>query len=48
VDAACSGREGVEKARLGQPDIIILDAMMPDLAGVEVLRELQMDVYNQG
>ena len=43
VDAACCGREGVEKARLGRPDIIILDAMMPDLAGVEVLRELQLD-----
>ena len=43
VDAACCGREGVEKAILGRPDIIVLDAMMPDLSGLEVLRELQMD-----
>lgn len=43
VDTACCGREGVEKARLGRPDIIILDVMMPELSGVEVLRELQAD-----
>ncbi|HBB67410.1 MAG: hypothetical protein A2081_01180 [Elusimicrobia bacterium GWC2_61_19] len=43
VDAVCSGRQGVEKALLGRPDIIILDAMMPRFSGVEVLRELQVD-----
>lgn len=43
VVAGC-GREGVDLARRHNPDVAILDVKMPDLSGIEVLRELkQMD-----
>ena len=41
VEVADNGREGVNKARAIKPDIILLDVMMPDVGGIEVLRELQ-------
>jgi len=41
VQLANSGREGLEKAKSFKPDIILLDVMMPDVGGIEVLRELQ-------
>jgi CheY-like chemotaxis protein len=43
VEKARNGREGIEKARVLQPDIILLDVMMPDMGGIEVLRELQVE-----
>lgn len=41
VDAACSGKEGLAIARERQPDLTILDIMMPDMDGFEVLRRLR-------
>ncbi|MDA8130102.1 MAG: response regulator [Elusimicrobia bacterium] len=41
VVLAHSGREGLAKAAAAKPDIIFLDIMMPDMNGIEVLRELQ-------
>lgn len=41
VELADNGRDGLEKARIFKPDIILLDVMMPDIGGIEVLRELQ-------
>jgi DNA-binding NarL/FixJ family response regulator len=38
---AMSGREAVELARAMQPDIAIIDMMMPDLNGLEVTREIR-------
>lgn len=38
---APNGREGLAKAVALKPDIIFLDIMMPDMNGIEVLRELQ-------
>ncbi len=35
------GREGLEYARLHQVDAAVLDIRMPDLSGIEVLRELK-------
>lgn len=35
------GRDGLQKAAALKPDIIFLDIMMPDVNGIEVLRELQ-------
>ena len=40
---ADSGRMGLEKARVDQPDVIILDISLPDLNGYEVLEQLQAD-----
>ena len=34
------GREGLEKARQQRPDLILLDVHLPDISGIDVLREL--------
>jgi len=38
---AVNGREALEKVRLAKPDLIIMDVMMPELNGLEVLGELR-------
>ncbi len=40
---AYTGRQALERARSAQPDIVILDAQMPDLHGVDVCRILRND-----
>ena len=41
ADKAGDGREGLEKALSGEYDLIILDIMLPQLSGIEVLRRLR-------
>ena len=41
VILAIDGEEGLEKARISDPDLIILDMIMPRKNGFEVLTELQ-------
>lgn len=41
VIEAAGGREALDKARSRQPDLIVLDVMLPGLDGIEVLRELR-------
>ena len=41
VVAASDGREALRKVESSRPDLIILDYMMPDLSGLEVLKELR-------
>lgn len=41
VDVARDGRTGLEKALHGGYDLVVLDVMMPELNGFEVLRELR-------
>ena len=41
VTLAEGGREGLDKAASARPDIVLLDIMMPDMNGVEVLHELR-------
>jgi CheY-like chemotaxis protein len=41
VDTAGSGTEALERAREQYPDLVILDVMMPDLSGLEVLARLR-------
>ena len=41
VDEVITGPEGIEKGRKGNYDIILLDIMIPDKTGVEVLFELR-------
>jgi len=43
VQIADNGREGLVKARQIKPDIILLDVMMPEVGGIEVIRQLQAE-----
>ena len=43
VVRAYTGEQALERARTSQPDLIILDAQMPDLHGFEVCRQLRSD-----
>jgi PleD family two-component response regulator len=43
VVRAYTGQQALERARTSQPDIIILDAQMPDMHGFEVCRTLRSD-----
>ena len=38
---AVSGREGLSIAESGQADLVVLDVMLPELNGFEVLRRLR-------
>ena len=38
---AVNGREGLEKAQSGKADLVVLDVMLPELNGFEVLRRLR-------
>jgi DNA-binding NtrC family response regulator len=42
VDLAASGTEGIEKAGRANYDLILLDLMMPDRSGMEVLAEIRL------
>jgi len=41
VLTASSGREGLEQAQGQEPDLIVLDVLMPGMNGLEMLRELR-------
>ncbi|HET6966472.1 MAG TPA: response regulator [Acidimicrobiales bacterium] len=43
VLAATGGEAGLSQARLGRPDVIVLDVMMPGIDGLEVARRLRDD-----
>ena len=48
VTTALSGEEGLELARRDIPDIVLLDHVMPDMDGDEVLVRLKMDPVTRG
>lgn len=41
VEAVERGREGIERFAASQPDLVVLDLMLPDMEGFEVCRELK-------
>ncbi|MBL7711554.1 MAG: response regulator transcription factor [Chitinophagaceae bacterium] len=42
TDSAANGVEAIRKARTFQPDLILLDMMMPEKDGLQTLRELRV------
>ncbi|MBN1542188.1 response regulator, partial [candidate division KSB1 bacterium] len=41
--SARNGQEGLEKARLEKPDIIVLDYMLPDINGSQFIKTIGQD-----
>jgi DNA-binding response OmpR family regulator len=48
VATAAGGAEGLELARAQSPDVIVLDLMMPNTNGFDVLDALVLDVRTRG
>ena len=43
---AYGGAEAIEVARSARPDLVILDLMMPEVSGFEVVRALRESGHN--
>ncbi|MBL7961767.1 response regulator, partial [bacterium] len=41
IDVASTGVEALEHIEKGKPDVVLLDAMMPEMDGFEVCRQLR-------
>jgi two-component system phosphate regulon response regulator PhoB len=48
VRVAGTGTEGLRLARENRPDLVLLDAMLPDMAGTEVCKLLKRDSHAKG
>jgi signal transduction histidine kinase/DNA-binding NarL/FixJ family response regulator len=48
IDEAENATEAITKARAIRPDLMLLDVMMPDLSGYDVLRVLKNDEITKG
>jgi len=47
VISAYDGKEGLQRAQLNQPDLIVLDLMLPVMDGLEVCRQIRSDSRTQ-
>src|SRR3989344_5566312 len=43
VEVAYNGREALEKLPVVKPDLILLDLVLPELSGIDFLKEIQKD-----
>lgn len=43
VDNAATGTQAVERIALGKPDVVLLDIMLPDFDGFEVLQRVNKE-----
>jgi two-component system sensor histidine kinase/response regulator len=41
VDVAATGKEGLAKVRSGDFEVVLIDVMMPDISGIELLAEIR-------
>ncbi len=48
VLTASDGKEGLQRAQLNQPDLVVLDLMLPVMDGLEVCRQIRSDSRTQG
>lgn len=48
VSVASDGQDGLRRARSFEPDVILLDLMLPVIDGLEVCRQLRADAKTQG
>lgn len=44
---ALNGKSGLDKAKTERPDLILLDQVLPDISGNEVLKTLKLDSHTQ-
>ncbi len=45
---AGTGADGVRLVRSEKPDFVLLDMHLPDMSGLEVVRQLNVDIANHG
>lgn len=48
VISASNGKEGLEKIKNEAPELVVLDVMMPEMDGWEVLRSIEQDPATAG
>ncbi|OGM12198.1 hypothetical protein A2Z22_05215 [Candidatus Woesebacteria bacterium RBG_16_34_12] len=48
VEVAIGGNEGLEKVKSFKPDLVLLDIMMPEPDGMEVLEKIKSDPETSG
>lgn len=48
VSTATDGMQAIELARKEQPDLILLDMLLPGMTGLDVLKELKKDLLTKG
>ena len=46
VEEACTGQAALEVASRSEPDLVVLDWMLPDIDGIEVTRRLRQQHVN--
>jgi twitching motility two-component system response regulator PilH len=45
--SALNGQGGIDKARMEKPNLILLDQVLPDISGNEVLKTLKLDIHTK-